>query len=184
MDRTGIGAVRLYFLILPGVSAPDPFGAVLMFLSGFSWGCFSLFARGVPDPVAANASNFLVCLLPVGLINLLIGHPFETAPAGVLLAVISGGIATGFGYIFWYLAVRDLPVTHAATVQLSLPALVALGGVVFFIRANHREAAGREHGDVGRYRAGAGTAIQAADGIVTEDCAAFPFACPIPWRAI
>jgi drug/metabolite transporter (DMT)-like permease len=127
----GLALFGFIFLILPGVSAPDPFGAVLMFLSGFSWGCFSLFARGVPDPVAANASNFLVCLLPVGLINLLIGHPFETAPAGVLLAVISGGIATGFGYIFWYLAVRDLPVTHAATVQLSLPALVALGGVVF-----------------------------------------------------
>ena len=65
------------------------------------------------------------------LVNLIIGHPFETAPVGLLLAVISGGIATGFGYIVWYLAVRDLPVLHAATVQLSLPALVALGGVAF-----------------------------------------------------
>ena len=127
----GLALLGFVYLILPGVSAPDPFGTVLMALSGISWGCFSLLARGAPDPIAANASNFLVCLFPVGLINLIIGHPFKSAPAGLLLAVISGGIATGFGYIVWYLAVRDLPVLHAATVQLSLPALVALGGVAF-----------------------------------------------------
>jgi EamA-like transporter family len=37
----------------------------------------------------------------------------------------------GFGYIVWYLAVRDLSAAHAATVQLSMPAVTALGGVAF-----------------------------------------------------
>ena len=46
-------------------------------------------------------------------------------------SVASGAIATGLGYVVWYLALRDLPAAHAATVQLSMPALVALGGVVF-----------------------------------------------------
>src|SRR5215218_5454630 len=60
----GLALLGFIYLILPGVSAPDPLGAILMVLSGISWGCFSLFARGAPDPVAANVSNFLVCLLP------------------------------------------------------------------------------------------------------------------------
>ena len=130
---TGLGLAVLGFLYLiqPGIGAPDALGTLLMALSGISWGFFSLFARGTSDPIAANAGNFLLCLLPVSIINLLFGHPLETAPAGLLLATISGGIATGFGYIVWYLVVRDMPVTHAATVQLSIPALVGLGGAAF-----------------------------------------------------
>ena len=63
--------------------------------------------------------------------NLFGVHGFAATPIGLALAVASGAIATGFGYIVWYLALRDLPAAHAATVQLSMPALVALGGAAF-----------------------------------------------------
>ena len=155
----GLALLGFVYLILPGVSAPDPFGTVLMALSGISWGCFSLLARGAPDPIAANASNFLVCLFPVGTINLIIGHPFESAPAGLLLAVISGGN-------------RDRIWLHRLVSCGSRPAgpscrhgtALAAGACCawrrgFSVRANHCQAAGRQHGDAGRYCAGAGTAI-------------------------
>jgi len=119
------------YLILPGVSAPDPFGAALMALSGTAWGFFSLLARGAPDPVAGNAANFLWCLVPAGIVSLFGAHEFEAAPLGLMFAAMSGAIATGLGYIVWYLALRDLPAAQAATVQLSMPALVALGGAAF-----------------------------------------------------
>jgi drug/metabolite transporter (DMT)-like permease len=119
------------YLVLPGVRAPDPFGAALMTMSGVGWGCFSLLARGTHDPVGANAGNFLCCLVPSLILNSLDMHDFAAAPAGLLLAGSSGAIATGFGYIVWYLALRDLPAAQAATVQLSMPALVALGGTLF-----------------------------------------------------
>ena len=128
---TGL-AIALFgflYLVLPGASAPDPLGAVLMGISGIAWGCFSLLARGADDPVEANASNLIGCLLPVAVVNLLAARHFEASTIGVLIAIASGGIATGLGYIVWYLALRRLPATHAATVQLSMPALVALGGV-------------------------------------------------------
>jgi drug/metabolite transporter (DMT)-like permease len=127
----GLALFGFAYLVSPGISAPDALGAVLMALSGISWGCFSLLARGGRDPIAANAGNFLVCLVPTMIVNLLFGHPLGAAPAGLLLAAISGAIATGFGYVVWYFAVRDLPVTHAATAQLSMPALVAFGGATF-----------------------------------------------------
>jgi drug/metabolite transporter (DMT)-like permease len=119
------------YLVLPGVSAPDPLGAALMVSSGIAWGGFSLLARGASRPAEANASNFLCCLLPAVLVNLASWGQFEVTSAGIALATASGAIASGLGYIIWYLVLRELPAARAATVQLSMPALVALGGVAF-----------------------------------------------------
>jgi drug/metabolite transporter (DMT)-like permease len=124
-----VALLGFVYLVLPGASAPDLLGAVLMAASGIAWGCFSLLARGADDSVETNASNLIGCLLPAAAVNLLAAHHFEVSTTGVLLGIASGGIATGLGYIVWYLALRGLPATHAATVQLSMPALVALGGV-------------------------------------------------------
>ena len=50
---------------------------------------------------------------------------------GISLAVASGAIASGLGYAIWYAALAGLTATQAATVQLSVPVIAALGGVVF-----------------------------------------------------
>ena len=127
----GMALFGFVYLVLPGVSAPDPFGAILMAISGVAWGSFSLLARGTDHPVEVNASNLLCCLLPAILVNLSVAHEFKATAIGFMLAILSGAIATGFGYIVWYLALRQLPAARAATVQLSMPALVALGGTAF-----------------------------------------------------
>jgi drug/metabolite transporter (DMT)-like permease len=49
---------------------------------------------------------------------------------GVVLAVISGSLTSGIGYVMWYSALRGLTATRAAVVQLALPVLAAIGGVV------------------------------------------------------
>jgi drug/metabolite transporter (DMT)-like permease len=51
-------------------------------------------------------------------------------PAGVLLALASGALASGLGYVVWYAALRGLTATRAAIVQLSVPPLAAAGGVL------------------------------------------------------
>jgi len=40
-------------------------------------------------------------------------------------------LASGLGYIAWYAALKSLPVTRAALVQLSVPVIAAAGGVIF-----------------------------------------------------
>ena len=45
--------------------------------------------------------------------------------------MLSGGVASGIGYSVWYAALRGLSVTVAAVVQLSVPIIAAIGGVVF-----------------------------------------------------
>ena len=50
---------------------------------------------------------------------------------GIVYAVASGALASGIGYAIWYSALPALKVTSAATVQLSVPVIAALGGVAF-----------------------------------------------------
>jgi drug/metabolite transporter (DMT)-like permease len=52
-------------------------------------------------------------------------------PAGFWYAVTSGALASGVGYAIWYTVLPVLARTTAATVQLSVPVLASLGGIVF-----------------------------------------------------
>jgi drug/metabolite transporter (DMT)-like permease len=119
------------YLLLPGATAPDPLGAALMAISGAAWGFFTIFARGAKSSEETNASNMLWCLLPSLLVNMIWLGEMHWTVSGLVLAAASGAVATGLGYIVWYLALDNLSATQAATVQLSMPAVVALGGVVF-----------------------------------------------------
>lgn len=126
-----IAVAGVLWLLLPGATAPDPLGAALMAVSGMAWGFFTIFARGAGSPEETNASNLLWCLLPAALVSLFWRDDMHWTAAGLGLAAASGAVATGLGYIVWYLALRQLMATQAAIVQLSMPAVVALGGVVF-----------------------------------------------------
>lgn len=122
----------LGWLTAPGLAAPDPVGALLMLGAGVAWGVYSLRGRGVADPLAVNAANFtrsVPLALLAGALALLVASPRVDA-AGAMLAIASGGVASGLGYAVWYRALAGLSATRAALVQLSVPPLAASGGVV------------------------------------------------------
>lgn len=121
----------LAWLVSPGLTAPSPAGSALMALAGIAWGGYSLRGRGTEDPLAVTANNFLRCLPLVFGLSLLALSRAHLSAEGVLLAALSGGLASGVGYVVWYAALKGLSATKAATVQLSVPVLAALGGVVF-----------------------------------------------------
>ncbi len=58
-----------------------------------------------------------------------IGEAEVTGP-GLLLAVLSGALTSGIGYVIWYAALEHLSALQAALVQLSVPAIAAAGGVL------------------------------------------------------
>jgi drug/metabolite transporter (DMT)-like permease len=121
----------LVALLLPGLSTPSLGGAVLMLTAGAAWGMYSLQGRGLDDPTGATAGNFLRTLPLAGLLSVA-GWPWmRWDGTGVFYAVLSGALASGVGYAVWYAALRGLTATHAATVQLTVPVLAALGGVAF-----------------------------------------------------
>lgn len=129
-----LAVAGLLGLLLPGATAPEPVGAVLMALAGLGWGVYSLLGRGARNPLADTAGNFLLATPPV-LLGLLIlpaltGEPLHVEMAGAGLALASGALASGLGYVAWYAALPGLEAGRAATVQLSVPVLTAMGGVV------------------------------------------------------
>jgi drug/metabolite transporter (DMT)-like permease len=120
----------LVYLVAPGLTAPNPLGALLMAIAGVAWGGYSLRGRAATDPLAATANNFIAALPFALLVSLLfIGQLALTWP-GLVLAVASGALASGLGYVIWYAALRGLAASSAATVQLSVPVIAAIGGVL------------------------------------------------------
>jgi drug/metabolite transporter (DMT)-like permease len=126
-----LAVLGLVYLVLPGVTAPDPAGAALMSVAGISWGFYSLLGRNVADPLEATANNFIFSLPLAILVSLLFMGDIHFSPPGIGLAAASGAIASGMGYVAWYAALRGLTASRAAIVQLSVPAIAAFGGVVF-----------------------------------------------------
>lgn len=118
----------LVYLVLPGLTAPDPTGAALMTIAGIAWGFYSLFGRSAADPLEATVNNFILSVPPVIIVSLVFAGDFHSSSLGLALAATSGAIASGLGYVIWYAALRGLTATRAATVQLSVPAIAAFGG--------------------------------------------------------
>lgn len=126
-----IAFAGLIYLVAPGVTAPNPVGAMLMASAGIAWGAYSLLGKDVADPLQATANNFMFCVPLVIAVSLIFHADYAATLNGVLLASASGGIASGVGYAIWYTALKNLNATRAATVQLTVPAIAALGGVIF-----------------------------------------------------
>jgi len=126
-----IAIAGLTYLVSPGVAAPSALGSLLMGTAGVAWGVYSLLGRGVSNPVHATAKNFLRSV-PFTLVVLIFSSSSLALTAeGFLWAALSGSITSALGYVIWYAALRGLSATLAATVQLSVPAIAALGGGVF-----------------------------------------------------
>lgn len=126
-----LAAAGLVVLVLPGVAAPPFAGAALMAVAGAAWGAYSLRGRGVPDPLAATASNFLRALPLALLLGVAFGARAHADAAGIALAIASGALTSGLGYVIWYAALRGLSALQAASVQLSVPVIAACGGTLW-----------------------------------------------------
>ncbi len=130
-----LAVAGLVVLLLPGLSAPPLQGSLLMFGAGIAWGVYSLRGKSQNknngDPTQITAGNFLraaplAVLLPIFMLG-----GISINATGILYAIASGALASGMGYSIWYAALPALKSTTAATVQLSVPLLAALGGIIF-----------------------------------------------------
>ena len=123
----------LFYLMWPLLSTPSIVGVVLMAVSGAAWALYTLAGRASKDPLADTSYNFLrtlpLCVLLFA--YLMIKQQLWLSSAGVLLAVASGALASGIGYAIWYSALRGLNGVQAGSLQLLVPALASLGGILF-----------------------------------------------------
>jgi len=130
-----LACAGLIGLLLPGLSAPPLDGAILMIVAGVAWGVYSLRGRASSDATASTAGNFIRALPFVAVLSVLMLSRASLDVLGVGYAVASGAIASGLGYAVWYSALPGLRATSAATVQLSVPVIAALGAALFLDEA-------------------------------------------------
>ena len=121
----------LVALLLPGLSAPPLPDSLLMLGAGVAWGIYSLRGKGAGDPTKVTAGNFLRAVPIAAALSLMMLDRASLDSAGFWYAVASGALASGIGYAIWYTALPALKATHAATLQLSVPVIAALGGILF-----------------------------------------------------
>ena len=125
------------YLVSPGISSPDPFGAVLMAISGIAWGIYSARGKGAGDPLGTTAQNFFLSVpMTIGVSLLFIGQ-FDLNAEGVLYAVLSGGVTSALGYALWYTALKGFDGDQSSHFTTHRPAHCISGRRHSSIRTSH-----------------------------------------------
>jgi drug/metabolite transporter (DMT)-like permease len=135
LDPVQIVGVVLAFggligLLLPGLSAPPLLGALMMIGAGVAWGVYSVRGKGAGDPIRVTAGNFALAVPMTIALSLMALGDLSLEMTGVWLALASGALTSALGYALGYSILPLLPAFSAATVQLSVPVIVAIGGVI------------------------------------------------------
>lgn len=125
----------LAWLVWPsGSIALPPVAVIAMLLAAFGWGIYSLAGRGSGNPLAETAGNFLfavpLCALPLLVMPVAAEGPVPVTLTGGVLAVLAGAVTSGLGYALWYAVLPRLGASTSGLVQLSVPVIAALGGIV------------------------------------------------------
>jgi drug/metabolite transporter (DMT)-like permease len=120
----------LVYLVLPGLEAPPILSATLMTSAGIAWGFYTLRGKGSDDPLADTAGNFLRSTPMVIVVGAVYFSSIQVSTRGSILAVLSGAIASGIGYSIWYAALKYHTPARAGILQLSVPVIAAIGGIL------------------------------------------------------
>jgi drug/metabolite transporter (DMT)-like permease len=125
-----LAVVGILALFLPSATQPDLWSAILMAGAGIAWGIYSLLGKGVKQPLLMTQGNFLKSVPLTLLLSIALFSSWSIDMSGVLLALGSGILASGVGYAVWYAVLPNIQATEAATMQLSVPVIATIGGVV------------------------------------------------------
>lgn len=119
------------YLMLPGAKTPSLLGSIIMVVSGIGWGMYSILGKKSKNPLEDTAYNFLRSILFLLFILFFLINEHTYSLHGVLLALLSGIVTSGLGYTIWYMALKGLNSVQASVVQLLVPVLAAIGGIIF-----------------------------------------------------
>ncbi len=126
-DGKGDWTLAAYSIIKNNLLTRDPANPALRIQ--VAWGLYSLLGKGATDPIGVTAGNFLRTV-PLSLLMLvMVQGQASWSTAGLMYALCSGMLTSGLGYVAWYAALPQLKAGAAASIQLSVPLLAAIGAV-------------------------------------------------------
>ncbi|RKT98720.1 EamA family transporter [Burkholderia sp. Nafp2/4-1b] len=134
-EKTNLWGVMLALaglavFLVPSDIAPPLDSSILMLVAGLAWGGFSLLGRANGSPVVGTASSFILAA-PFALVLLWFQRDqLRVDATGLTYAALSGCLTSALAYVVWYWVRVRMTAISAGTVQLSVPVLSALLGIV------------------------------------------------------
>jgi drug/metabolite transporter (DMT)-like permease len=101
-------------------------GVWLMIIAGIGWACYTIIGKTAKDPLVTTTATFVIAT-PIVTVFFLNGEIFMTQ-FGVIAAIFSGAVTSGFGYMLWYSVLPQLKSVTASVVQLSVPIIAIVAG--------------------------------------------------------
>lgn len=130
-----IAFAGLVYLVFPGLTAPPLLSSMLMAAAGSAWGVYTLRGRSSSDPIAETTGNFVRSVPMVVIAAIPFVSGLQISDRGIVLAVLSGAVASGVGYAVWYAALKYHTATSAGVLQLAVPIITGAGGLVLLSEA-------------------------------------------------
>lgn len=119
------------YLLYPSLSQPSLFGFILMMSAGIAWGFYTLSGQNTLNPITQSRFNFVYSLPLVLILFAATYSNIDISWRGFWLASVSGGLSSGLGYALWYKALDKLSLPLAGILQLLVPVIATLGGLLF-----------------------------------------------------
>jgi len=129
---TFIAFIGLAILAVPSHDNPISVeGFLLMAMAGIAWGIYSIVGKNIQNPLQTTASNFFYSVVFIAVFAFFIPLEIHINPSGFWFAFLSGAVTSALGYVLWYSVVRKIETSTASIIQLLVPVLSAIGGVIF-----------------------------------------------------
>lgn len=106
------------------------FHTFLMVISGIAWAIYSVIGKSSTNALLNTTDNFFKAIIFAIIFMLFFINEFKFDLYTSFLAILSGSITSGLGYLIWYEVLPKIQITTASVLQLIVPILAIFLSVI------------------------------------------------------
>lgn len=106
------------------------FHTFLMVISGIAWAIYSVIGKSSTNALLNTTDNFFKATIFAIIFMLFFINEFKFDLYTSFLAILSGSITSGLGYLIWYEVLPKIQITTASVLQLIVPILAIFLSVI------------------------------------------------------
>jgi drug/metabolite transporter (DMT)-like permease len=130
------GLIGVLVITFSRISSVTVTGILLMAATGASWGFYSAYGKRFTIAFSYTFNSFLVLgafAIVTSIVLPILGQPVSTSITAydLGLALYMGAISTALSYVLWNATVKQIPASLGGLVQLIVPVLAPIMGIVF-----------------------------------------------------
>jgi len=106
------------------------FHTFLMVISGIAWAVYSVIGKSSTNALLNTTDNFFKATIFAIIFMLFFINEFKFDLYTSFLAILSGSVTSGLGYLIWYEVLPKIQITTASILQLIVPILAIFLSVI------------------------------------------------------